>query len=69
MAVGRARAAQDRAAKSTHVEAASESAEAAAAGDRAVPAAAEQPAAAVDDVLEQGEGAAGSSGQQARAVA
>ena len=55
MAAGRARAAQDRAAKSTHVEAASESAEAAAAGDRAVPAAAEQPAAAVDDVLEQGE--------------
>ena len=52
------------------VAVASESTEAAAAGDRAVPAAAEQPAAAaVDDVLEQGEGAAGSSGQQARAVA
>ena len=37
------------------VAVASESTEAAAAGDRAVPAAAEQPAAAVDDVLEQGE--------------
>ena len=51
-----------------HVEAASESTEPAAAGDRAV-GSAEPPAAAVDDVLEQGEGAAGSSGQQARAVA
>ena len=51
-----------------HVEAASESTEPAAAGDRAV-GSAEPPAAAADDVLEQGEGAAGSSGQQARAVA
>ena len=48
-----------------HVEAAFESTEPAAAGDRAV-GSAEPPA---DDVLEQGEGAAGSSGQQARAVA
>ena len=51
-----------------HVEAVSESTEPAAAGDRAV-GSAEPPAAAADDVLEQGEGAAGSSGQQARAVA
>ena len=40
----------------------------AAAGDRAA-GSTEPPAAAADDVLEQGEGAAGSSGQQARAVA
>ena len=40
----------------------------AAAGDRAA-GSTEPPAAAADDVLEQGEGAAGSSGQQAHAVA
>ena len=50
------------------VAVASESTETAAAGDRAA-GSAEPPAAAADDVLEQGEGAAGSSGQQARAVA
>ena len=42
--------------------------EAAAAGDRAVPAAAEQPAAAADDVLEQG-GAPADADKQVRAVA
>ena len=40
----------------------------AAAGDRAA-GSTEPPAAAADDVLELGEGTAGSSGQQARAVA
>jgi len=44
-----------------------ESTEAAAAADRAVPAAAEQPAAAADDVLEQG-GAPADADQQVRAV-